>query len=171
MFEPLPIADHLYEYLESPGVVQGVDAQCYPSVSDQSSHCGGILQHIKDRFLNAYFRSNRLQLALFGSEVKETERKRLNDDREKIQSAIVALENACLPFGFYAEAIETDASNPAWVKVLKFTHPTPEEFDNKEVDQHSSSSFDILITIPESSVGISGAVKNARVASIQSKRE
>lgn len=149
MFEPLPIVDHLNDCFDSPEEDQSFVSQCVPLVSDSSSECGAVLQPFKLKFLHAYYRLNRVHLLLSDSKVGETERELLKKERERIRCAIAAFEDACMPFGFLAEPVETDDSHPDWVKSLKFTHPTPSELDITELSDNSSSSFDILLSIPD----------------------
>ena len=164
MFEPLPIDAHFSDCFEPFEEAQVSEVQCGPEVSSLSAECGGMLQPIKNKFLHAYHRTNYLNHLLSECDLPETERKRLLDERARIQSAIFALEDACLPFGFLVEVVETDETNTAWAKALKFTHPTPAEFEQKEQIQPSSSSFDLLITIPETTAGDRAVAQGASVA-------
>ena len=147
MFEPLPIEPRFVSYFSDPRDAHDFDAQYVPQVSVRSVNCGGVLETVKQKFQAAYYRLNQIEKLLDDDQNESHVQDHLIDQYSNIKDAIVALEIACTPFGFWAQPIKCE-QNTKCVTELRFSHPRPKEaptIEKKLVE--SSSSFCITLSI------------------------
>jgi ADP-heptose:LPS heptosyltransferase len=87
---------------------------------------------------------------LLGDEQNEShDQDHLIDQYSNIKLAIAALENACTPFGFFAEPIPCEKKSKL-IAELKFIHPIPKESPHIEkLPVETSSSFCITLSMVE----------------------
>ena len=151
MFEPLPITADLMPCFAFPDAGIRTDDPLVPEICGSSSNCGGRLESIKQKFIHAYSRLNILSDQLASPVLPIEQKEALLTQRQFLERAIVAFQDACIPFGFVVEAVDmVEAVGVA--KVLRFTHPTPDGVKKPKAEaSDSSSSFDILIPIPDAS--------------------
>jgi len=170
MFEPLSIEPGLQHCYSDPRGGPDFKPRLFPGDSEDSTPCDGVLCSIKLKFRSAYYRRNYLNDLVSQPSPSDEEFQSLKAQLEEIHRAIIAIEDACTPFGFLAEPVYDDIASQ--VQRLRFTHPIPSEVkanSDSKVTSISSSSFSFYVSMDETEGDLEQA-QEAQIPGSPSKR-